>query len=212
MSTEPDNASFITVLAELRHLLSSLPPESKLPWVDKGKHSHYAIFLDFALDPELMEKIEDEVGVFSEQFKSVFGWQTRSQGEGLVPIEERGPAICAVVDVLREFHKRYPDNEVIMKWGRDVLKGVRSVYMKNGLDIPSVVRIPELQMTCFHSMTGQMSTDLKPKPSKRKRSASVDVVDSDVEVASSKRDSLGRTADSPKMVSVTLCFYTSPDS
>ena len=105
MATKPDNASFIMVLMELQHLLLSLSPESNLPWVNKGKHSYYAIFLDFALDPKLMEKIKDEVRVFSEQFKLVFGWQTHSQDKGLIPIKECGPIICAIIDVLWEFYE-----------------------------------------------------------------------------------------------------------
>ena len=138
MPAESNDASFSVVLAELQYLLLSLPPESKLPLIERSQDSLYAAFLNFSLNPELMEKIEDEVGVFSEQFKIVFGWQTRSSGEGIILIMEHGPAICAIVNVLREYHNRYPSDEVIMKWGRDLLRGVRNIYTKNGLDIPSV--------------------------------------------------------------------------
>ncbi|ETW77132.1 hypothetical protein HETIRDRAFT_118597 [Heterobasidion irregulare TC 32-1] len=70
MSTESNDVSFETVLAELHHLLLGIPPESNLPFVENSQDSHYACFLNFSLDPDLMEKIEDEVGVFSEQFKN----------------------------------------------------------------------------------------------------------------------------------------------
>ena len=85
MSTESNDVSFETVLAELHHLLLGIPPESNLPFVENSQDSHYACFLNFSLDPDLMEKIEDEVGIFSEQFKSVFGWQTWSTGDGIIP-------------------------------------------------------------------------------------------------------------------------------
>ncbi|ETW77137.1 hypothetical protein HETIRDRAFT_326740 [Heterobasidion irregulare TC 32-1] len=131
-----------------------------------------------------MEKIEDEVGVFSKQFKLVFSWQTRSTGDGIILIVEHGQAICAVVDVLWEYHDRYPSNEVIMKWGRDVLRGVRQIYAKKGLDYPLV------------------SMDPKPNTSKRKRSAFMESAGTEVKVvASSRSDFLGRTPDPPKMVS-----------
>ena len=138
MSTKSNDVSFETVLTEPHYLLLGIPPEPNLPFMENSQDSHYACFLNFSLESDLMEKIKDGVGVFSEQFKSVFGWQTRLTGDGIILIVEHGLAICAVVDVLQKYHDQYPSNEVIMKWGRDVLRGVRQIYTKKGLDYPLV--------------------------------------------------------------------------
>lgn len=129
---------FTQTLVELGSLLENLP--SVLPLAKASDESRYSIFLPnrWVLDKDLMEKIEDEVGVMNEQFKQVFGWKTRSTGDGIISIEERGPAICGVVDILRCFHDKYPGNGVVIKWGTDVLEGARKVYETHGVDVPSV--------------------------------------------------------------------------
>ena len=85
---------FIKVLAHLGHLLGNLP--SQLPHRD-GFDSVYSGFLNFSLDEDILEKTGDEVATLGEQLERVFGWQTRTTGDGVIPITERRRAICALL-------------------------------------------------------------------------------------------------------------------
>jgi hypothetical protein len=125
----PENISadeFPAVLARLKHLLENLP--TQLP-SKNDVNSIYALFLDFSLDPELMERTGCEVSTLSEQLKRVFGWAARTTGDGIIPIVERGAAICALHDVFSAFFTKYPDNNVLKKWIIDVM-----VIPKTGMD------------------------------------------------------------------------------
>ncbi|KAA1474805.1 hypothetical protein DENSPDRAFT_350604, partial [Dentipellis sp. KUC8613] len=122
-------------LHELRELLKNLPAGLSLPSDDYK--SKYSCFLSFGLDTDLLAKIEDEVGTLNEQFKGVFGWHTRTSGDGILVIEERGQPICAVVDVLATFLSKYPGNGVLLKWAIDIAEGARKVYREFGVQDPS---------------------------------------------------------------------------
>ncbi|KAI0309433.1 hypothetical protein OF83DRAFT_1179629 [Amylostereum chailletii] len=124
-----------SLLEELRTLLDNLP--SQLPLQD-GIQSKYGRFLNFDLDPDLMEKIEDEVGVVSEQFKAVFGWQTRTAGDGVIKLVERGRALSTVVDVLSLYLDRNPGNAVLTKWAEDIAEGARKAYQDHAVPIPTI--------------------------------------------------------------------------
>ena len=78
---------FITALARLDHLLANLP--AQLPSGD-GSASRYGSFLSFTLDPDTLEKTGDEVATLGEQLEGIFGWRTRTSGDGIIPIVERG--------------------------------------------------------------------------------------------------------------------------
>ena len=99
----------------------SLPPT--LPLRDSANPGHYGLFLDFTLDDDLMEIIEDEVGVINEQFKRIFGWKSRTTGDQIVPITERGTPLSAVVDVLHKYLLLHPGNAVLLKWAADIKAG-----------------------------------------------------------------------------------------
>ena len=103
-----------------------------LPLCDKAMDSIYGTFLHFTIDPDILEKTGNNVGAFSEQLKAIFGWETHSTGNGIIPIKERGRALSAVVDVLSQFHEEHPNNAVIQKWGFDIGKGVEKVYQIHG--------------------------------------------------------------------------------
>jgi hypothetical protein len=46
----------------------------------------------------------------------------------IIPIEERGKAICALYSILADFYTRFPDNNVLKKWIIDVTLGAEKVY------------------------------------------------------------------------------------
>ena len=113
---------FIKVLAHLRLLLGNLP--SQLPHRD-GVNSVYSTFINFSLDPEILEKTGDEVATLGEQLEHVFGWKARTTGDGIIPIVERGSAICALVPIFEKYAEKYPCNNVLKKWVIDVAVGPR---------------------------------------------------------------------------------------
>ena len=107
--------NFSAYLARLHSLLDPGNLPVALPLHDEATKSIYGTFLHFTLDPDTLEKTGDEVGAFSEQMKAIFGWKTHSTGDGIIPIEERGRALSAAIDVLSQFHEKHPNNAVVQK-------------------------------------------------------------------------------------------------
>jgi len=73
---------FRHVLDRLKLLLENLPrslPEKSL------QELRFACFLNFSLDPDILEKTGCEVAALSEHLKAVFGWQARTTGDDIVP-------------------------------------------------------------------------------------------------------------------------------
>ncbi|TRM58371.1 ribonuclease H-like domain-containing protein [Schizophyllum amplum] len=126
---------FEDTVHQLALLIDHLPPS--LPCYD-GADSHYATFLDFSLDPDLLDKTGDEVGAINEQLKRVFGWKSRTSGDGIIPILERGKALRGVTDVLRHWYGKHPGNQVLAKWAHDICEGVKKVYHTEGHMLPSL--------------------------------------------------------------------------
>jgi hypothetical protein len=112
-------------LDRLKLLIENLPRQ--LP-VKTAAESAFATFLDFRIDPDLLERTGCEVSALSEQLKRVFGWNARTTGDGIVSITERGNAIRAMHKVLSDFWERYPENSVLRKWISDVLEGAEKAY------------------------------------------------------------------------------------
>jgi hypothetical protein len=127
--------NFAAYLARLHSLLDPGNLPVNLPLCNESTESVYGNFLHFAIDPDLLEKTGDEVGAFNEQLKAIFGWKTRTTGDGIIPIKERGRALSAAVDVLSRFHKKHPNNAVIQKWGFDIGQGVEKVYKIHGCEV-----------------------------------------------------------------------------
>ena len=98
-----------------------------LPTAD-GPDSRYGAFLSFALDPEILEKTGDEVATLGEQLESIFGWKVRTSGDGIIPILEWGKAICALQHLLKKYHEKYPENNVLKKWVIDITAGAEKVF------------------------------------------------------------------------------------
>lgn len=106
--------AFPTVLDRVEHLLANLP--GFLIECDPAI-SKYRSFHNFAVDPDLLEDTGDEVATFGEQLERIFGWKARTSGDGVLPIEERGSSICAIVPIFRP----------------SILAFRKTMYSKNGL-------------------------------------------------------------------------------
>jgi hypothetical protein len=128
--TSPEE--FKPVLARLEYLLANLPEQ--LPASDSF-FSRYGAFLSFALDPDILEKTGDEIATLSEQLEGIFGWDARTSGDGIIPIVERGKAICALHHILKEYHEKFPDNNVLKKWVLDVIAGAEKAFMTCGVAV-----------------------------------------------------------------------------
>ncbi|KAF8221637.1 hypothetical protein L208DRAFT_1426591 [Tricholoma matsutake] len=76
-----------------------------------------------SLDQEQLETTGSEVSTLSEQLKGTFGWNSRSTGDGIVPITE----------VFEQFFAKYPHDNVLKKWIIDVAKGAEKVYVMFGI-------------------------------------------------------------------------------
>ena|ERR1700722_3580362 len=120
-------------LARLELLLTHLPDTLPDPAPELSSYP----FISFELDQDLYEKIEDEVGTLNEQFKRAFGWKSRTTGDGILPITERGESICAVVDVLSKYLEKHPGNAILEKWTDDIIEGAKKIYQLAGKEVSS---------------------------------------------------------------------------
>ena len=75
----------------------------------------------------MLEKTGCEVATLGEQLEHIFGWKARTTGDGTIPILERGTAICALPSILRQYHVKYPENNVLKKWVVDIAHGAEKV-------------------------------------------------------------------------------------
>lgn len=138
LTMEPPS-EFATCLSQLQCLIDHLP--GSLPHREV-EDSCYSSFKTHAVSTELIERTGDEASALNEHMKGVFGWKTRTSGDGVLTITERGPGLRNVVGFLEHFYKKYPDDAVLQKWGRDIWTGAVKVYTAN--EIP--VRAPKY---CF---------------------------------------------------------------
>jgi len=61
-----------------------------------GLHApHYTSLVGFQPDDELVEMMGSKAGALNMHLKRIFGHVARSTGDGILPIIERGPPICA---------------------------------------------------------------------------------------------------------------------
>jgi hypothetical protein len=102
----------------INHLPEQLPEK-------KNSELKYAGFLLFTLDPDILERTGCDVATLGKQLERIFGWKVRTKGDGIIPINERGPALAALVDILEEFFEHHSANNVLKKWIVEILKGRR---------------------------------------------------------------------------------------
>jgi hypothetical protein len=122
MEALPNDAA--SKLRYLRTYLDALP--KSLPSPQRGELPKFP-FRTFRLDAE-QEQECGTIGAVNEGFKRIFGWKTRTTGDGILEITERGPNIGAVADVLEKYIKENPASDggpdaVLMKWVEDITNG-----------------------------------------------------------------------------------------
>ncbi len=113
------------ILAKLQLLLENLP--NQLP-VNIGQDSCYASLIGFQPNEELVEMTGSEVGALNVHLERMFGYATRSVGDGILPILERGPLICAIHNILRDYCAKFPSDNILKKWVIDIAKAAEKVY------------------------------------------------------------------------------------
>jgi hypothetical protein len=106
-------------------------------------------FLSFEIHGAVLQRTNgDVIRALSESLWSIFF------ADGELLISERGPCICAVVDVLRKYLSEHPNNPILHKWVRDIGDAARKVYNLYGV----VVSHPS---PSFNNITWPYSTTWK---------------------------------------------------
>jgi hypothetical protein len=123
-----------TLLGSIKSGLQNLP--LSLPTVNADA-SPFAEFLcqPFQLNPEKLEHTGSEVATLGEHLELAFGWKSRTTGDGVIKIAERGRAICAVHDVVDAFFRKYPEDNTLKKWIIDIARGIRAVVGEHEEDV-----------------------------------------------------------------------------
>lgn len=111
-------------IAELSQLMRGLPASLPSP-----AHSQYP-FVNFVPSDDDIELYGDIPSAINHSLEIVFGFKTRSSGDGILTIAERGQGICAVIDVLKLFRSncRDPEDAILSKWIDDLRAGVEKAY------------------------------------------------------------------------------------
>ncbi|KIJ35941.1 hypothetical protein M422DRAFT_261695, partial [Sphaerobolus stellatus SS14] len=120
-------------LSKLKLLLEHLP--TSLPAPDPAT-SQYP-FVGYEPDPDDVELTGSVVGALNKAFEVIFGFKSRSEGDGIIPIKERGPGICAVVDVLSSAFVKEPFNALLNKWVEDLTLAANKIYNQEGVHVPT---------------------------------------------------------------------------
>ena len=84
------------ILNKLRLLLDNLPKQLPSKPINGPDASRYASLIGFQPDDELVEMTGSKAGALNMHLERVFGHAARSTGDGILPILERGPPICAI--------------------------------------------------------------------------------------------------------------------
>ena len=110
-------------LETLWQLLANLP--ENLPQPEQTQypfHPSENFFLD-------AEEVEDngKVRALNRLLENTYGFQSCSQGDGIIPIFEHGPSICAVANILEIFVLKFPSDAVLTKWVDDLIAAAKKV-------------------------------------------------------------------------------------
>ncbi|KAJ4500079.1 ribonuclease H-like domain-containing protein [Lentinula lateritia] len=163
-------------LERLESFIRNLP--NTLP-VQPIEQSKYAMLMNLTLPAELVED-KGEPGAFSHLMKDIFGWRADTS-DGIITIEERGPALLGSVSVFREMTTKYAKNAVIEKWLDNILVGLEKVFSKSNIPLPtsgsstpSSVDPNELKRKASHSEpedsdSGSEVLETKKKVKKKKQ-------------------------------------------
>jgi len=125
---------FQPYLIKLRLLFDNLP--GQLPSKDITE-SAYASFVNFEPDEDVVELTGSKVGALNMHLERTFGFKARSEGDGVVPIIERGSSICMLHGILEKYCQEYPDDNILKKWVLDLVKAAEKVYTMYGIAVCS---------------------------------------------------------------------------
>jgi hypothetical protein len=108
-------------LLDLKVLLENLPEE--LPILINPEQSEYAEFLPLFQPMEpVVQHVNGDMGAAVAAMLGVAFIE-----DGKVVITERGPAICAVVDVLTTYLSEYPEHPMLLKWVKMISDAARKL-------------------------------------------------------------------------------------
>ena len=115
----------IPELDALRELLTNLPLALPYRSEESTESTDYP-FLSFEIRDAVLQRTNgDVVHALSEELRSIF---VEDGLHGELLISERGPCICAVIDVLRKYLSEHPNHPILHKWVRDIADAARKVY------------------------------------------------------------------------------------
>lgn len=115
----------------LKELLLNLPTSLPCP---PPELSDFYDLVDFTLDPNVLERVGgDEVKAVAETLS------VRFIADQEFLLEERGPAVCAVVDIFLKYFEKYPGNRILGNWVRRIISGVESIYDEKKEPVSSIL-------------------------------------------------------------------------
>ena len=107
----------------LRCLLENLP--DTVPYYGTQSTSYH-----FAVDNDDVNQYGDENSTINHMLEVTFG--PRHNTDGIVPIKERGPGVCAVVSILEECSATDPADERIKLWVSSLCSSAEKLYAEAG--------------------------------------------------------------------------------
>ncbi|KAF8581806.1 hypothetical protein K439DRAFT_1513241 [Ramaria rubella] len=120
------------VTAHGRHILCDYSPCTASRIVETTRYP----FLHFCLSAEEIDD-KGEVGALNQAFEVIFGFKSRSTGDGIILILKCGPSICAVANVLGSAVKKFPQDTILLKWIEDLISAATKASKDN---TPTVAR------------------------------------------------------------------------
>ncbi|KAF4610200.1 hypothetical protein D9613_010362 [Agrocybe pediades] len=148
------------LLVLLENLSSTgLPTKPLTPGPDV---SIYRPFMNYECNAEHLEMTGTRGGALNMYLEHFFGFEARTKGDGILPIKESGPAVCALHSVLRDHHLEAPHDNVVKKWIIDILKASEKVYKEHDVPLP----VPAFNAASLPSVVARPISDAqKTSPS-----------------------------------------------
>ncbi|KAI0668207.1 hypothetical protein C8Q78DRAFT_1049132 [Trametes maxima] len=113
-------------LRELRIILENLPKSLPEP-----ESSRFLGLEGFVADPEDVDWIGSVEGAANLALERAFGAEARSKG--VLVIEERGRAVCGLIDALQTYYNACskPESDaILLKWIHDIRAGAEQAYKR----------------------------------------------------------------------------------
>ncbi|KAJ2994662.1 hypothetical protein NUW54_g7512 [Trametes sanguinea] len=114
-------------LSQLEYALQNLP--ESLPAPEYSDRFHFGP--NYRPDEDDINLIGTVPGAINRALEVAFGFGARTEGDGILPITERGAGICGLVDALRLYRDTCPAPErdtILAKWIDDIWSGAKKAY------------------------------------------------------------------------------------